>query len=80
MLLAYLVSFRKAIARTSFSLLIVAGLFFAISLGVDRLEEDVLPWHHLFEDGSKFFGIVSWFGYYLTVCLREIGTLAPSTE
>lgn len=55
---------RAALGTTSLPLLAAAGFFFSMSIGVDRLSEDLLPMHHLFEDGAKFLGIVGWFGFF----------------
>lgn len=70
--LAYLVKFRKLILGTSYIFLVLACSCFALSIIVDRLPQTLLPLHHLFEDGFKFIGIVSWFGYYFTTCTRAI--------
>jgi hypothetical protein len=42
---------------------VFAGGFFFLSLAVDKLPEDLLPMHHIFEDGAKFMGIVTWLLY-----------------
>lgn len=64
LLLVYLGIFHRQIIRTQFLILILAGVCFAGSLLIDRLPEDWMAEHHLFEDGSKFVGIVTWFLYF----------------
>ena len=82
LILFYLVKFRRIIIETDFIFILLAVFFFALSILVDLLPESLLPWHHLFEDGPKFFGIVSWFGYQLSVCFQEVQsavcTVAPN--
>ncbi|MFX0211569.1 MAG: hypothetical protein ACFFDT_36665 [Candidatus Hodarchaeota archaeon] len=82
LILFYLVRFRKIIIETDFIFILLAVFFFALSALVDMLPESLLSWHHLFEDGLKFFGIISWFGYQFSVCFREVQsvayTLAPN--
>ncbi len=72
LLLLYLVKYRLNIIETDLIYLILAAFFFALSILIDLLPESFLPLHHLFEDGPKFIGIVSWFGYYFTVCFKEV--------
>jgi hypothetical protein len=59
LMLSYLVVFRDTILRTEWLVLVFAGGFFFLSLAVDKLPEDLLPMHHIFEDGAKFMGIVT---------------------
>ena len=66
LVLAYLFFSRKVILRTDTKLLTLAFVLFAASLAVDTRivpvgSEDLL---YLLEDGAKFGGIVSWFGYF----------------
>jgi hypothetical protein len=63
LMLAYLFAFRLAILRTEWLVLVLAGGFFCVSLVVDKFPEDLLPMHHIFEDGAKFMGIVTWLLY-----------------
>ena len=71
-LLLYLVSFRAMLWRADWPLLLLAFTWFAISLGVDRLDGLVeVPALYLWEDGAKLFGIVSWLLFH--------GRLAGST-
>ncbi len=71
--LLYFVRFRESILRTDFLFLLLAFGFFALSIIVDRVPESVIPEHHLFEDGFKLFGIVSWWAYFTGVCLKQVG-------
>jgi hypothetical protein len=70
LVLVYLIGFRRKIGDTRFVYLFCALGFFALSLIIDRLPETMLPMHHLFEDGSKFLGIVCWLSYQASVCLQ----------
>lgn len=76
LILFYLVKFRKIIVETDFIFILFAICFFALSILVDLMPKSLLPWHHLFEDGPKFFGIVSWFGYQFSVCFQEVKAVA----
>lgn len=63
-LVAYmLVRYRMVWQQSGPTLLAVAITGFALSLAIDRLPEDLLPLHHLFEDGSKLVGISCWLGF-----------------
>lgn len=71
--LAYLAAFRMRIMQSGAVLYLAAALgLFAVSLFVDRLPDTVPPMHHLYEDGSKFLGIVSWLGFHVAVCRRYL--------
>ena len=70
LVLGYLIGFRRKIGDTRFVYLFCALGLFALSLVIDRLPETLLPMHHLFEDGSKFLGIVCWLSYQVSVCLQ----------
>ena len=81
--LCYLVRFRTKILRTEFSLLLLAGILFGLSLAVDVLH-DMAIFMYLgnmrvfIEDGFKFLGIVTWFTYFARTCflsLKEAGVL-----
>jgi hypothetical protein len=76
LVLYYLSKFRKIIKETSYVFILLALFLFALSVLVDILPKSLLPWHHLFEDGSKFLGIVSWFSYQLTVCFQEVQSVS----
>jgi hypothetical protein len=48
--------------------LLLAITFFVASLAIDKMPEDILPLHHLFEDGFKFLGIVAWLTITCLIC------------
>jgi hypothetical protein len=72
LLLAYFVRFRRMIMETNFVLLLLALVFFALSILIDRLPQSFLPMHHIFEDGAKFLGIISWLGYFFNVSYASV--------
>jgi hypothetical protein len=74
--LFYLVKFRKIIKETDLSFILLAFFFFSFSILVDMLPKSLLPWHHFFEDGSKFFGVISWFYYHFSVCFQEVQSVS----
>jgi len=61
----YLAVCWRAILETDWSLLALAIVFFAAALIADNFPVDIGPWTLLIEDGLKFIGIVSWFGYHV---------------
>lgn len=69
--LAFLFIFRRVIKSTRFLVLFAAGGFLGISMIVDTLTNNAQDTSikFLVEDGLKFFGIVSWFAYYVQICL-----------
>ena len=71
-IVAFVIRFRRSIARSGFWIFALGLAFFALSVGVDLLPDHMLPWHHLFEDGFKLLGIVSWFGYFANAGLRRV--------
>ena len=79
LILFYLVKFRKIIKKTDFIFILLATSFFGLSILVDRLPQSLLPWTHLFEDGPKFIGIVSWFSYQFSICLQEVQSVIYTT-
>jgi hypothetical protein len=71
--LAFVYWFREPILRTRYLLLVLAGLGFGVSIGVDVLVHVGLIWPlFLLEDGAKLFGIVSWTAYYAFVSSQFI--------
>jgi hypothetical protein len=78
---AYLVYFRKTIMKANYDYLSFAAFFFALAILVDILPlNHLLPMYYLFEDGPKFLGIVSWFGYQLSICFKEVASVAGIAE
>ncbi len=80
--LAYIIVFFKKIINTNFVYLTLSVFFFSLSIVVDILPESLLPMHHLFEDGAKLLGIVSWLSYHFSVAYNEtqLGRTSPTTE
>jgi len=68
--LAYLVRFRGAIARTPYLLALLAAVFLGLSATIDQLPFE-LRGHYLFEDGCKLMGIVSWLMYLAQTTLQQ---------
>ena len=74
-----IIKYRKTIIKTEWDLLLLAFLFFTISVIMDefvswiypiKLSEDGLP--ALIEDGFKLLGIISWCAYFVRVCFLVI--------
>lgn len=73
LLSGFLVWFRSTILQTDFLLLVLAFAGFGISVGIDLTAMLYsLPGLYLFEDGSKFFGIVCWSAYFARVSAQSI--------
>jgi hypothetical protein len=75
-----LLRFSRLIAQSKYLLLVIAILWFSLSLIVDIfLAERVFPrWHHLLEDGPKFLGIMNWTTYCGLVSHSLVGNKARS--
>ncbi len=80
----YLIRFRAFILKTEFLLLFLAFGFFGLSIAVDILPGHSLGinfiasgfrGHHLFEDGFKLLGIVSWSTYFIKICVNHVRSL-----
>lgn len=64
--LGYLWFFRRVIHRASWALLAIGVIYLAIMTGIDAVEHRMaLPGHHLWEEGSKFLGLLHWCGYLI---------------
>ena len=72
MLATFLVRFRDVILSSQYVLLELALGFFAISLAMDALAPETLRMQHLYEDGAKLLGIVSWLGYFVGAALEAL--------
>ncbi len=73
MFLVFLVFFRATILNTDFVFLVLFFIFLGISAGWDGVSDRVPQLkNHLIEDGSKFFGIVSWLAYIVLTALARI--------
>ena len=80
MITIFLIWFRNFILQTQYLYLLAALVFFGLSIILDMIPSDRLIMHHLFEDGFKIFGIVSW-GYYLVaISYQELKQTVKITE
>lgn len=72
--------FRKIIIKTNFYLLLLAFLWFSLSIIIDLYGFSLIVLYEpldarvLFEDGFKLLGIVSWFSYCAETCFKEISS------
>lgn len=76
----YLIGFKKIILNNKTSLLLLALSFFGLSVSVDvaaKYVAETVPFYHLFEDGFKLLGIVSWLGYFARFSLQSITDKLP---
>lgn len=71
-LLISLIRFRIFFLKTDFLLFAIAFGFMALSIVVDTFPEDWSSFHHLFEDGFKFLGVVGWCTYFTTVSAKQL--------
>ncbi|AFZ18094.1 hypothetical protein [Allocoleopsis franciscana] len=69
MILGYITRFRKLILKTDFIFLLLAFGLLGLSIFIDLLD---LRISILLEDGSKLFGIISWFGYLALTCFQVV--------
>ena len=67
---AWIWVYRRFVARTEWVLLVLALVFFAVSLVLDRAF--VENQKHVIEDGAKFLGIVAWTLYFVRTSYREL--------
>lgn len=79
----YLFRFRRRILATDWLILVLAGIAFAVSIGVDLLPETLrdgvlAPVEDLVEDGAKFVGIVLWSTYFTREAAAALGRGAAS--
>ncbi len=70
----YILRFKKIILKTQWIILLLAFIFFGISVTLDSIPTQIIKINYLLEDGFKLFGIVSWFGYFFRVCLQVLST------
>lgn len=64
--LFYLIKFYSIILKTEYILLVMALVFFGISMTLDLFHPSGID-PYLFEDGAKLLGIVSWLSYFFRV-------------
>lgn len=67
--LGYVARFRRTVLKTEYFLLLLAGGFFALSVGIDAMDVDDSRFL-LVEDGAKLAGITAWLSY-LAHCSAE---------
>jgi hypothetical protein len=66
--------FRQTILSSKYSLLLIAGVFFSLSIVIDFfLDKWESPWRIFLEDGFKLLGIASWSGYFIRTCFQAVG-------
>jgi hypothetical protein len=81
LLVWHLVRFRRHILRSSYLLLLLALMFFGLSIVVDFFQEHWLsPWRIFLEDGFKLLGIVSWSGYLIQCAFHACAARAAVLE
>lgn len=69
---ALFLKFRGIIPGTDYLFLILAFVFFGVSLVVDLWVGELMNDSTFLEEGAKLYGIISWFGYYAVVSYRAI--------
>lgn len=62
--------FRKLIYRTEILVLVLAFVFFFMSMVVDILPEN-MKGHYILEEGFKLLGIASLMTYYIKACYQK---------
>jgi hypothetical protein len=84
LILVGIVVFGRTILGTDYLLLLIALVFFGLSVFVDVFDHEIDAliggWRYLFEDGFKFLGIVGWLGYYWRTCFTGIRDLLNKQE
>lgn len=64
MMLTFLINFRNEIIKSEFIGLVIAGVFFTISIVIDL--KLFFGFHSMFyEDSAKFLGLVAWMTYFI---------------
>lgn len=72
----YLVRFKERILKSNYPVLLIAFIFFALSV----LSDVFLPqkgFEFLVEDGFKIFGIATWFIFFFTTCFVVVRNIKP---
>jgi hypothetical protein len=72
LILVFLYRFKLLLKKTNYKIFLLSLLFFAISIVVDLLIPDSMPLSYFLEEGSKFVGIVIWFGYFFDCCYQLV--------
>lgn len=70
----YIFYFRKLIYQTDLLVLILALVFFAISIVIDILFEG-MKGDFILEEGFKLLGIISLLTYYIRACYQKVKQL-----
>ncbi|MBI5965597.1 MAG: hypothetical protein HY863_19130 [Chloroflexi bacterium] len=68
--------YRKIILTTNYLILLTGVMLFGLSIVVDILLPE-FPGESLIEDGAKFTGILTWFGYYASLGYETIKQKRP---
>lgn len=70
---AFVYGYRMKIRRTDYAVLVLAALFFGLSVFVDLITDiGWIPGAYLFEDGFKFLGIISWLMYLVLAGYTDV--------
>lgn len=72
---AWIVRYRSLIRGTRFVSLAVALAAFSFGMAADQLHDPNARWHHLYEDGGKWIGIVGWSAYFSHTCYAWLSAL-----
>ena len=72
-----LIRFKTVILQTEWIILLLSFLWFGCSIFIDSFSfySYLKDLEYFLEDAFKLFGIVSWFYYFLTVCLKTVKKL-----
>ncbi len=73
-ILTYFLRWRRQILQTEYIFLLLALIFFALSLFLDIVHLPIAH-HTFFEDSFKFMGILNWSAYYIQTCRTQIDIL-----
>ena len=69
--LIWTIRFRETIAKTEYVLLGMALAFLGASVAQDIFSPEYASLH-LFEDGAKLIGLLSWLAYFVRLCFSEV--------
>lgn len=76
-----LVRFMPVILSHDLRFLILSFAAFGVSIVIDQVSEKIyIPGEYLFEDGAKFFGIASWFIYFVNFSFSKIMTVLAQSQ
>lgn len=68
----YVATSWRVVLRNDFWLLIIGGVAFSLSLGIDSVLRSIDPLVVTMEDAFKFFGIVCWALFHIVAALSEL--------